>query len=207
MPECDYCGESFDDEDALLDHFATTHEDELSAIDRRRVEAHDGDDGGGLSVGPAVLGGLLVVAVALVVWVTFFMGNGGGGGGAPPYGDQVQQPTNIGGVHAHGPMTVVVDGEEVDFSQDRYQLQADAFHFENNDGSEYHLHGQRVTLEFALESLGFGVTENTLVFDGTAYNATSGDTVVYEVNGEPVNPETYTVQGGDSIRVAANSSA
>ena len=38
MPECDYCGESFADEAAYLEHLEATHEGELSRIDQRRVE-------------------------------------------------------------------------------------------------------------------------------------------------------------------------
>jgi hypothetical protein len=77
MPECDYCEEAFDDEDGYLDHLAAEHEADLGAIDRRRVEAHDADDGGGLSLGPVVLVALLVLSGMLVVWVTFFMGESG----------------------------------------------------------------------------------------------------------------------------------
>jgi hypothetical protein len=80
MPECDYCEASFGDEDAYLDHLAAEHEGELGAIDRRRVEAHDGDGDGGLSLGPVVLVALLALSGALVVWVTFFTGGTGGGG-------------------------------------------------------------------------------------------------------------------------------
>jgi hypothetical protein len=83
MPECDYCEESFDDEDGYLDHLAAEHEGELGAIDRRRVEARDADGGGGLSLGPVVLVTLLVLSGVLVVWVTFFMGGNGGAGTDP----------------------------------------------------------------------------------------------------------------------------
>jgi len=84
MPECDYCGESFADEDAYLDHLAAAHEGELGRIDRRRVADHqgasgDGDEGVGL--GPVILVGLLALAGVLVVYVTFFMGGGNGGDG------------------------------------------------------------------------------------------------------------------------------
>ena len=78
MPECDYCGESFADEDAYLDHLAAGHEGELGRIDRQRVADRDPSDGGGLSLGPVVLVGLLVLAGGLVVWVTFFMGGSDG---------------------------------------------------------------------------------------------------------------------------------
>jgi hypothetical protein len=80
MEECDYCGESFPDEDAYLDHLAAEHEGELGRIDRRRVASHDTDDDEGLELGPTVLVGLLVLAGLIVVYVTFFMGGGGNGG-------------------------------------------------------------------------------------------------------------------------------
>jgi len=202
MPECDYCGASLGDEDAYLSHLAGEHEGELSAIDQRRVADHDDD--GGFPVCPVVLVGLLGLAGGLVIWVTFFMGVGGGSSeGAGAFSDPVQSPSNVGGVHSHGSITVEIGGEQLDFSRDRYQLQADGFHFEGGRGDRYHVHAQGVTLEFALESLGIGVQQGLLEFEGTVYNESNGDTVVYEVNGESVNPETYTLQESDSVRVVA----
>ena len=40
MTECDYCGESFDSEDAYLNHLQAEHRDELGRIDQKRVEQH-----------------------------------------------------------------------------------------------------------------------------------------------------------------------
>lgn len=210
MPDCGYCAEAFDDESAYLDHLAAEHEGELRAIDRRRIANRDGGDGGlDLSLGPVVLVGLLALSGALVVYVTFIMGGSGGGigGDAPAFQDSVTQPTDLRSVHTHGPINVTIDGQELDFSRSRYQVGqtgADAFHFEGGDGSRYHVHAQRVTLEYGFETLGIGVTNGTLAFDGTTYNASEGDTVVYEVDGERVNPETYTLQEGDEVRVVAD---
>jgi sulfur carrier protein ThiS len=209
MPECDYCDASFGDEDAYLAHLAAEHEGELSAIDQRRVRNYEGDEEGGLPVGPLVLVGLLVVAGGLVVWVTFFVGNGGSGGNAAPFQDDVQQPSNVGSVHYHGPMTVVIGGEQLDFGRDRFQVGSTgdrAFHFERGDGSQYHVHAQGVTLEYALESLGIGVTPDAVAFDGEVYDESDGDTVVYEVTGEEVDPESYVLQPDDEVRVVANGS-
>ncbi|MFB6151037.1 MAG: hypothetical protein ABEJ40_04445 [Haloarculaceae archaeon] len=79
MPDCDYCGDSFDGEAAYLDHLALEHGEDLGPIDRRRVEraADEADDAGtGLALGPAVLGGLLALAAGLVVYVTFLGSDG-----------------------------------------------------------------------------------------------------------------------------------
>ncbi|MFC7193641.1 hypothetical protein ACFQL4_01705 [Halosimplex aquaticum] len=211
MPDCDYCGATFDGEGAYLDHLAAEHEGELRSIDQRRVEDHDAESEGS-PLGPAVLVGLLVFSGALVVYVTFLMGGSGGTGAASPgagsgsaFDDSVAQPSNLGSVHSHGGITVTIGGQELDFSKQEYQLEADPFHFENGDGSTYHVHAQGVTLEFALETLDIGVTDSSLSFRGTTYNETDGDTVVYEVNGQEVDPESYTLSDGDEVRVVAES--
>ncbi|WP_436931408.1 DUF3105 domain-containing protein [Halosimplex halobium] len=91
MPDCDYCGATVDGEDAYLDHLAAEHEGELGSIDQRRVAEREGDDDGGIPLGPAILVGLLALAGGLVVYVTFLMGGSGGtaaASGLPDSGDQ-----------------------------------------------------------------------------------------------------------------------
>lgn len=83
MPDCDYCEDSFEDEDAYLDHLEAIHEDELSTIDQRRVdERHASDDVnsnlliyGGVGLGILLLGGALIWGLA---------GLGDSGAGASP---------------------------------------------------------------------------------------------------------------------------
>jgi hypothetical protein len=78
MVDCEYCTESFDSEDAYLDHLADAHDGELGAIDRRRVEDHTGGgDGTALPVGPIVIAVVVVFAVGLTVYVTQLGGNDG----------------------------------------------------------------------------------------------------------------------------------
>lgn len=214
MPDCNYCGETFPDEESYLAHLRADHdESELSRIDRRRVETEASPDGGfGLPVGPTVLAGLVVLALGVTVYVTFFVGgDGGGSASAGPAGEVAQTPTGVGTVHEHGTMEVVVDGERVDFSRDEYQRQDRAFHFENGNGEMWHAHARGVTLEYALATLDIQVNETAVVYDGTVYR--DGDpntTVTVEVNGEPVDPETYVLDGveneanadrGDHVRV------
>ncbi|MFB6126743.1 MAG: DUF3105 domain-containing protein [Halolamina sp.] len=67
MIECDYCGETVGDEDAYRDHLAGEHADELSPVDRRRVEvgADDPDDpNDGLSRRSLLGGGAVVAGLA-----------------------------------------------------------------------------------------------------------------------------------------------
>lgn len=204
MPECSYCEAAFDDEDALLAHMREDHEGELSAIDRRRV-ADRGGEGEGFPTGPAILVGVVLFALAVVVYVVVFLGGGGGGDG---------EPGPFQSAHEHGTIEMRVLGEEVDFSRDRYQLEADRFHFEGNDGRYWHTHATDVTLAWAMDTLGVGLTEDTVTFEGTTYRDDDPDTeVIVEVNGEPVDPESYVLSGtpeprpdaGDHVRIVVRS--
>lgn len=225
MEECDHCGDTFDDEDAYLSHLAGEHRDDLGRIEEKRVENHEADQGGGrtrLYVSVAAVA--VIAALAAFALGTLFTGGGGGdtispsaqnaqsplavgGGDVPaPAQDQVALPQNPGATHDHGTMTVEIDGQRLDFTRDRFQLQDDYFHFEPgpNPGERYHLHAQRVTLEYGLETLGIGVTNTTLSYNGTVYDDDDpNQRVVYEVNGEEVNPELYKLGPGDEVTVIA----
>jgi|APHM01.1.fsa_nt_gi hypothetical protein len=199
MPDCDYCGEAFSDETTYLNHLQADHETaELSRIDQRRVETEVGGSGGGLPVGPLVLGGLVVVALAATVYVTFFFGGGSTGSAL---GAVQQTPTDVGSVHEHGSIDVTIAGEALDFSRSEFQnpRQYSAFHFEGGDGEVWHKHGRGVTLGYAMSTLGIEVNRTAVEYDGRTYrDSDPGTTVTVEVNGEPVDPSTYELQGSQS---------
>lgn len=193
MPDCGYCDASFDDEAAYLDHLRAVHDDELGPIDRRRVAT---DASGGLPTGPLAIA-LVVIAAAVVVGYVIFLPGGGGG----TDGDG---PRNVGGVHFHGTIEMVVDGEPVDFSQPEYQRpgQQPAFHFEGGDGTTWHGHAEGVTLAYAMSTLDIDVTASAVTFEGTRYDDADPDTTVrVTVNGEPVAPGDYVLQDGDAVRI------
>ncbi|MDS0282634.1 cadherin-like beta sandwich domain-containing protein [Haloarcula onubensis] len=102
--------------------------------------------------------------------------------------------------HIHGDMTVTVDGEEVDFSQSRYQSNDRYFHFEGGVGEYWHSHSANLTLEYALDSLhGVDYADDSLTIDGTTDDAET--TVTYEVNGEAVDPGEYHLKDGDDVTI------
>jgi len=194
MPECRYCEASFDDEEAYATHLEAEHADELGPIDRRLV---GDDEDGGLPTGPLALGAVLVVAAA-VVGATVFLSSGGGSSGE----SGGQQPSDVGSVHYHGTIEMVVDGGQVDFSRSRYQLQADPFHFEGGEGTRWHVHARGVTLEYAMGTLDIAVTESTVTYQGTTYRDGDPDTsVTVTVNGESVTPSDYVLREGDRVRI------
>lgn len=214
MPDCSYCEDSFEDERSYLTHLRDDHGGELGTIDQRRVEEELEPDGGrGIPTGPLVLGIVLAIAILIVGYVLFFHGSGTAGGESGTLNgiDVAQMPGETSpSAHEHGRINVTIDGEPVEFSQRQYQVQADEFHFENGDGRVWHAHAPGVTLEYAMATLGIGVTEDTVTFDGTTYrDGDPGTNVSVTVDSEPVDPATYELDGtsendgadGDFIRI------
>jgi hypothetical protein len=211
MPECNYCDRDFDSEDRYHQHLAEEHQGELSRLDRRRIEGIEPDDDEGIPTGPAILVGVIGFALALMIYVVLFLGSGGGGSGVVNGIDVAQTPTNVGSTDFHGLTNVTIDGQQLDFSQERFQLQDRAFHFENARGDVWHGHADGLTLEYAMATLGIEVSETSVTYQGTTYRDSDPDTTVQVlVNGEPVDPATYELEGvadptqagnGDSVEI------
>jgi hypothetical protein len=200
MESCSHCGETFEEEGAYLSHLAAEHRGELTALEERKVEAANTSVSTTLtdrlpSGGFLVLVVLILFSAALVAFVSFGLGSGGSASGE-------RTPVGVGEVHYHGTIQVVIDGERIDFSQSQYQLQADAFHFEGGDGSRWHVHARGVTFEWAMDSLGFDVTPDSVGFQGETYrDSDPGTNVSVTINGESVDPPSYVLREGDSIRI------
>lgn len=195
MPECDYCGTTFDSEDAELAHLREEHRDELGPIDRRRVEGTE--SGFDIPTGPLALGLVLIVAAAVVGYIVLFPGGGSG--------DQPYQSGTLGTVHYHGTINVTIDGQELDFSRPEFQRpqSSPAFHFESGT-EEWHVHARGVTVQYALSTIDIDVTADSVTYDGTTYRDDSPDwEVIIQVDGQPIDPATYTIDSGVSAAAAA----
>lgn len=210
MAECDYCGGSFDEEDALLEHMRDEHEGELGRIDQRRVADLEGEEPE-VPTGPIAIMVIIFTAAAVVAFVVF----GGAGGGEPQGQAAIPAPEQTPGDRAsdeHGTIEMTVLGEDVDFSRSEYQVGSTDdpnFHFENGNGRIWHDHADGVTLQYAMWTLDIGVTEDTVVYQGTTYRDNATYNVSVRVNGEPVDPTSYVLEGaaqadadqGDHVRI------
>lgn len=193
MPECRYCDASFDDEATYRDHLREAHEGELGPIDRRRAATAPSAS---LPVGPLAIAVVVLAAAGVVGYVVFLSGGAGSGAG--------DDPRNVGSVHYHGTIEVVIDGHQVDFSRPEYQQPREhpAFHFEGGDGDRWHVHAQGVTLAYAMDTLGIGVAADAVTFQGTSYGSADPDTTVaVTVHGGPVTPAEYVLREGDAVRI------
>lgn len=189
--ECEFCSETFWSERAHRRHRRDEHGEELGRIERRRIE--DAERSWSLGV-PVALVALVVIPTVVVAGLFVATGGLSGGGSSGP--------GPVGSVHTHGPITVTIDGERVDFSKQRYQLQDRAFHFEGGEGDRWHAHARGVTLKYAMNTLGIDVSRTSVTFNGTTYRESDpGVRVSVTVNGEPVTPSEYVFQDGDAVRI------
>ncbi|WP_135855421.1 hypothetical protein [Halorussus salinus] len=105
-------------------------------------------------------------------------------------------------LHVHGPMEFTVNGEEVDFSEERFQSGHRHFHFEGGQANPWHAHSWSVTLQYGLNTLsGINVTDDSVTYNGTTYERGPDTTVEFVVNGESVEPSEYFLKDGDDVRV------
>ncbi|MDS0282633.1 hypothetical protein [Haloarcula onubensis] len=106
--------------------------------------------------------------------------------------------------HSHGQLDMTVAGEPVEFTQDRYVLASERFHFHGDEGGErWHAHSLSLTVADALSTFpGTNVSGDTMTYDGTTYreNGTSSSFVV-TVDGDRVDPDTYVLKDGDQVAV------
>jgi hypothetical protein len=191
MPECNHCGESFDDEDAYARHLRDNHSEDLSRIEQQAVDKLRKESGSGVSV-------IAIAAVALfgivLAGVFYFIFVGGGDGVS---GDGVQ---NVGADHYHAAVSMAVNGSQVDFSQQKYQGQDRAVHFEGD--SRLHIHAQQATLGYFMQTVGMGVSENSLTYEGESYVDGRNASIRVRANGAPVRslPD-YVIREGDRIQI------
>lgn len=189
--ECEYCPDSFLTQRGYDRHLRAEHERQLGRIQRRQLT------GTGRSVtvtGPLVI--LAAIGLAVLAVAGVFVATSG------PATVDSRSPGAVGTVHTHGPITVEIDGTHLDFGQERYQLQDDAFHFEGGESDRWHVHARGVTLAYAMSTLDIDVTRTSVTFDGTTYrDSDSGVQVSVTVNGEMVTPAEYVLRDGDEIRI------
>ena len=117
-----------------------------------------------------------------------------------------------------GELAVVVDGEPVDLSADRFQAEnvendSVAFHLHERDEYWYMEGEEPVTFAEGIDLLPRFAYANregahVVTVDGTEYDGRDSSTAItFLVDGEVVDPTTYEVQDGDSLRLEVETDA
>lgn len=213
---CDHCGEEFGGERERIQHVLDEHDDEINSHTRdslkRDLNKLEPDDAGGVSISLRQYKGPIigVAAVLALTGLAFASGVVSFNTGDQPTtsADGDISPGAPGTAHHHAQFDVVIDGDEIDFSQPRYQIgqtQNRYIHFEGGDGQTIHKHATDTTIAFALETLGMSITGECLTLDTGEEYCEDGGNLTVQANGNAVNASSYVIREGDVIEVAFES--
>ena len=94
----------------------------------------------------------------------------------------------VGSTHIHQDVKIYLDGQQLDLSQQKYQVRAPQVHVEDGDGDVIHVHATGVPIGMFFDSLGMKLTTNCFeTDDGTNYcneKSDGGKTLKFYVNGQ-----------------------
>lgn len=121
-------------------------------------------------------------------------------------------------MNARGDISVVIDGEPVDLTADRFQSE-----HATNDSAAFHLHAgeaewfmegeEPVTAGEAISLLPHCSFEQVddgaiVTVDGTTFDGTTDETsIAFSVDGDAIDPTAYTLQENDSLRLEIETAA
>lgn len=110
----------------------------------------------------------------------------------------------VGSTHIHQDFKVYLDGNAIDFSQQKYQVRAPYVHVEDNDGDVIHVHATGVTMGMFLESVGMKLTQNCFSTDqGTNYCNGNNKTLKFYVNNvSTTESSSYLLRDLDKILIS-----
>jgi len=115
--------------------------------------------------------------------------------------DGPPQPKEPGTAHAHLYFAVSIEGDRLDFSQQRYQLADRRVHFENQDGEILHVHAEQVSVRYTLQTLGIGIN-GTCITPGEVRCANSTHDLRVYVDGEVLeDPLIYVPRQDDNVMI------
>ena len=114
----------------------------------------------------------------------------------------------VGGVHDHANLLVVLDGQVLNLSQEKYtstegRVLSNFIHLHDGNGGVMHKHASRTTLEYLFDGLGMTFNETCFVTDEkAAYCTTTEKKLMIYVNGlENSQYQHYEPRDLDSILI------
>lgn len=94
----------------------------------------------------------------------------------------------LGSEHVHAAFAAKINGEKLDFSQEKYQVQSQYIHVENNDGNTLHRHATGVPVGEFFASLGMNVSDSCFTLENKTSYCNNGDAnLEFYVNGNKTN--------------------
>ena len=105
--------------------------------------------------------------------------------------------------HNHADIKFYINGNAVDFSQQKYQLAARFIHFEEGIGNVVHVHATGLTMGHLFRSLAGDLNNNCVALEKNNYCSEGSKKLRFYVNGNPSNEfDNYAIKDLDRILVS-----
>ncbi|MBI2650781.1 hypothetical protein HYX04_05745 [Candidatus Woesearchaeota archaeon] len=118
----------------------------------------------------------------------------------------MQSLTGIGqlnSAHLHADVKVYIDGQAIDFSQRKYQLQNSFIHFEEGIGDVIHTHAAGLTVGHMLKSLGIDFSNNCIIVEKQNYCNDDNKKLKFYVNRQQNNEfDNYIIKNLDKYLIS-----
>lgn len=163
--KCEHCGKEFSSYDGLRQHHSGKHPQLQLAVAPKRSRRQ-----------------LILASVAIAI-VGSSLGFYFQGGSL--LGTNYETIGALGSAHIHERIALYLDNQQIDLSQQQFQLRDKYAHFEGGDGTTLHLHATGITLRYAIGTLGISYdSEKTVVVvsgqqrsEGLSYKPVDGDEI------------------------------
>jgi hypothetical protein len=103
------------------------------------------------------------------------------------YSQNIKAPTAygpIGSAHVHAAFAIKLNGTQLDFSKDKYQVKSRYMHVENGDGTTLHRHATGVPIAEFFKSIRMNTTDTCFTTDNkTQYCSNGNQNLEFFVNG------------------------
>ncbi|MBI2654069.1 hypothetical protein HYX02_04625 [Candidatus Woesearchaeota archaeon] len=109
----------------------------------------------------------------------------------------------LGSAHLHADAKVYINGNAIDFSQQKYQLRNSFIHFEEGIGDVIHTHAAGLTVGHMLKSLAIDFNNDCILIEGNNYCNEDNKKLKFYVNGQLNNEfDNYVIKNLDKILIS-----
>lgn len=181
--KCSECGKIFDSPSALEQHAEAKHSSPAKKtsgtkkpLDKAKI---------------AIYGLIILVGVVAAYVIMSSLSSG------PRMG-------SVGSTHEHVDFKIYIEGEQIDFSQPKYQLAAQYVHVENGVGGVIHKHATGVTFRDFLKTVNMDMDGKCFKSDDNKqYCGEGGKTLKFYLNGKLSDKfETYELNDLDKVLIS-----
>jgi hypothetical protein len=110
----------------------------------------------------------------------------------------------FGSAHAHAAIAVFINGDQINYGLEQYQISSKYIHFENNNPYVIHRHATNASLELLFSSFGMRIMADCITLHGKLFCTEVNQSLTFFVNGEEFhsNISQYVFDHNDKIMIS-----